>query len=130
MDSPPNPDFRRLIVGVSGALEAHRIPYMLIGGDCLRAGELKMNSISLQVTYRKGRPFAAYIYLDRRPGDETVRTEEVTSDLVVDYGEDGRALGIEVITPGAVGVEEIFEVFDRFGLGRPSESELEPLRAA
>lgn len=35
MDSPPNPDFRRLIAGVSGALEAHRIPFMLIGGQAV-----------------------------------------------------------------------------------------------
>lgn len=89
-----------------------------------------MKTISLQVTYRKGHPFAAYIYLDRRPGEKAVRTEEVTSDLLVDYAEDGRALGIEVVTPEAVAVEEILKVFDKLGLGRPSESELEPLQAA
>lgn len=89
-----------------------------------------MSTISLQVTYRKGHPFAAYIYLDRPPGERTERTEEVTSDLLVDYSEDGRALGIEVVTPEAVAIEEIFAVFDELGLGRPRESELEPLRAA
>jgi uncharacterized protein YuzE len=82
------------------------------------------------VTYRKGRPFAAYIYLDRRPGEKSVRTQEVTSDLLVDYAEDGRALGIKVVTPEAVTLEEILEVFDRLGLARPAEAELEPLRAA
>jgi uncharacterized protein YuzE len=89
-----------------------------------------MNTISLQVTYRKGQPFAAYIYLDRRPGDATARTEEVTPDLLVDYGEDGRPLGIEVVTPEAVPMVEILKVFDRLGLSRPAETELAPLRAA
>ena len=89
-----------------------------------------MNTISLQVTYRKGRPFAAYIYLSRRPGDKSVRTEEITSDLLVDYAEDGRPLGIEIVTPEAVPTEEILSVFDRLGLGRPADDELAPLRAA
>lgn len=89
-----------------------------------------MTTISVQVTYRKGRPFAAYIHLGRRPGEKSARTEQVTSDLLVDYAEDGRPLGIEVITPEAVALEEILEVFDMLGLGRPPESELEPLQAA
>lgn len=89
-----------------------------------------MKTISLQVTYRKGQAFAAYIYLDRRPGEKAVRTEEMTTDILVDFAEDGRPLGIEVITPEAVSIEEIFHVFDRLGLVRPAESELEPLQAA
>lgn len=89
-----------------------------------------MSTISLQVTYRKGRPFAAYIYLSRRPGDKSVRTEEVTPDLLIDYAEDGRPLGIEIVTPEAVPTEEILGVFDRLGLGRPPDDELAPLRAA
>ena len=48
-----------------------------------------MKTISLQVTYRKGRPFAAYIYLDRRPGEKSARTQEVTSDLLVDKRKTG-----------------------------------------
>ena len=89
-----------------------------------------METISLQVTYRKGRPFAAYIYMHRRPGDKAARTEEVRPDLLVDYGEDGRVLGIEIVTPQAVAVEDVLEVFDTLGLARPAEAELAPLRAA
>ena len=89
-----------------------------------------MNAISLQVTYRKGRPFAAYIYLNRRPGDTSARTEQITEDLLVDYADDGRPLGIEIVTPEAVPTEEILRVFDKLGLGRPPEAELAPLRAA
>ncbi|MGH7564624.1 MAG: DUF2283 domain-containing protein [Gemmatimonadota bacterium] len=89
-----------------------------------------MNAISLQVTYRKGKPFAAYIYVSRRPGEPSVRTEEVTPDILVDYASDGRPLGIEIVTPEAVPLEAIFEVFDKLGLARPAETELGPLPAA
>ena len=89
-----------------------------------------MSAISLQVTYRKGRPFAAYIYLSPRGGDKSVRTEEVTADLLVDYAADGRPLGIEIVTPEAVPTEAILKVFDDLGLGRPADDDLAPLRAA
>jgi uncharacterized protein YuzE len=89
-----------------------------------------MIPVSLQITYRKGRPFAAYIHLDRKPGEKSARTEAISPDLLVDYGADGRALGIEVVTPVAVSLEDLYAVFDKLGIGRPSAAELAPLRAA
>jgi hypothetical protein len=86
--------------------------------------------MSLQVTYRDGAPFAAYIGLGRRLGEQSVRTELMGPDLVVDFGADGRPLGIEVIDPPSTTAEDIFAVFDRLGLGRPSRSALSPLLAA
>lgn len=89
-----------------------------------------MSALSIQVTYGKGQPFAAYIYLARRPGEKAVRTEQVHADLVVDYAADGRPLGIEIVNPAAVTLEEINCAFDELGLSRPEASELAPLRAA
>ena len=89
-----------------------------------------MISTSLQITYRKGRPFAAYIYLARRPGMKSVRTEEIAPDLLIDYSSDGTVLGIEIVSPGSVGIDDIQKAFDRLGLGRPAPAELEPLKAA
>jgi len=89
-----------------------------------------MKPISLQVTYRKGRPFAAYIYLDRRPGEKTARSEEVGPEIVVDFAADGRPIGVEIISPDVVGVEEILSVFDKLGVGRPELAELAPVVAA
>jgi uncharacterized protein YuzE len=89
-----------------------------------------MKAISIQVTFRRGRPFAAYIYLDREPGQRVIRTEQVSEALVVDFGPDDRAIGIEVVSPDVVRLEEILEVFDRLGLPRPELSELRPLQAA
>lgn len=89
-----------------------------------------MKTVSLQITYRKGQPFAAYIYLASNPGQKSARTEAVTEDLLIDYGKDGTPLGIEIVSPGYVSIEEIQDVFDRLGLGRPARAELAPLRAA
>lgn len=89
-----------------------------------------MSAFSLQVTYRKGRPFAAYIYLQAGPGQKSARTERVSPEVVIDYSADGTPLGIEIISPGHVSLEEINEAFDRIGVTRPEPSDLEPLRAA
>ncbi len=43
-----------------------------------------MKSISLQITYRKGKPFAAYIYLASKHRQKSVRTRQVTQDLLQD----------------------------------------------
>jgi uncharacterized protein YuzE len=89
-----------------------------------------MSAISLQITYRKGKPFAAYIYLAQLPGTKSTRTKQVGSELVIDYAADGSPLGIEVISPGFVTQEEINAAFDRLGLEPPPMEELVPLRAA
>ena len=89
-----------------------------------------MKTVSLQITYRKGKPFAAYIYLSHRRGQNSVRTEAITEDLLIDYAQDGTPLGIEIVSPEIVSIEEIQSVFDRLGLSRPEPVELEPIKAA
>jgi uncharacterized protein YuzE len=89
-----------------------------------------MSTFSLQVTYRKGKPFAAYIYLTHAPGTKSARTEQIGPELLIDYAADGSPLGIEIVSPGHVSEDEIVTIFDRLGLDRPSAAELGPLRAA
>ncbi|MGI9188511.1 MAG: DUF2283 domain-containing protein [Longimicrobiaceae bacterium] len=89
-----------------------------------------MSNVSLQVTYRKGKPFAAYIYLPRAPGQKSTRTEEVSPELLIDYAADGSPLGIEIVSPGYVTEDEINRAFDILGIGRPTAAELAPLSAA
>ena len=48
----------------------------------------------LEVTYRRGRPLAAYYYLPRQDGDASVRTERFEGGLLVDFSTDGRPIGI------------------------------------
>lgn len=61
-----------------------------------------MSSRYLEVTYRRGAPIAAYFYLPRRPGDISARSVVGESGLVTDYAADGRAIGIEITSPGVL----------------------------
>ena len=54
---------------------------------------------NLEVTYRKGRPVAAYLYLARQPGDVSARVERSDGGLLVDYSADGRPIGVEITSP-------------------------------
>ena len=89
-----------------------------------------MKTVSLQITYRKGKPFVAYIYLSRRNGQKSVRTEAISEDLLIDYAQDETPLGIEIVSPRMVSIDEIQAVFDRLRISRPPRIELEPLKAA
>jgi hypothetical protein len=89
-----------------------------------------MKTLSIQVTYRRGRRSVAYIALDHRPDRKSLRTAEVAPGFIVDFGEDEHPIGIEIIDPEAASVAEVLSVFDRLGLARPDERELAPLEAA
>lgn len=91
---------------------------------------MSTSTLSLQMTYRNGKAVAAYIGLGRVMGERCVRSEEVGPEIVVDFGADGRPLGIEVIDPISATAEEVYGVFDRLGLRRPSPGALSPLTAA
>lgn len=89
-----------------------------------------MKALSLQITYRKGKPMAAYIYLPRQPGDEAKSSVEPSAGLLIDYAADGRPIGIEIRSPGYLTVEQIQQLLESLGLGRASEADLAPLKAA
>lgn len=90
-----------------------------------------MTERSLQITYRKGRPFAAYLYLSRKTGEKSARTE-ASSDglLVVDYAANGRPIGVEITAPEAVTLDRVNALLE--GLGQPPlpEQEFKPLTVA
>ena len=48
-----------------------------------------MTTPYLEVTYRVGRPFAAYYYLPRTRPAKSVRTRRVEPGLVIDYSASG-----------------------------------------
>ena len=75
-----------------------------------------MTERSLQVTYRKGRPFAAYLHLSHVTGEKSARTV-ATADglLVVDYNSDGRPVGVEMTAPQAVSLERFNELLASLG---------------
>jgi hypothetical protein len=89
-----------------------------------------MQGTYLEVTFRGGKPLAAYLYLNRREGDRSARVEKRGAGLLVDLAEDGRPLGIEIAIPSLVTVEEVNGILESFNLPPIDSSELSPLKAA
>jgi uncharacterized protein YuzE len=89
-----------------------------------------MKHAYLDVTYRKGRPLAAYYYLPRRDGDKSARTQRVDGGLLVDLSADGRAIGIEIPSPDRLDLAVLNEVLVRLGHQPVDRQELGPLVAA
>jgi hypothetical protein len=61
-----------------------------------------MKKSYLEVTYRHGKPIAAYLYLPRRPGDTSARTVKHPAGILIDYAPDNRPIGIEIPSPSHV----------------------------
>lgn len=84
----------------------------------------------LEVTFRRGRPLAAYLYLDRKPGDSAAKTEKRDKGLVVDFAADGRAIGIEITAPTQAGLDDINHVLRDLHESPLTAEEIRPLAAA
>ena len=90
-----------------------------------------MTERSLQVTYRKGRPFAAYLHLSHATGEKSARTVATPDGLlVVDYNGAERALGIEITAPQAVSLERLNELLLPLGQSPLADQEFKPVSAA
>ncbi len=90
-----------------------------------------MTERSLQVTYRKGRPFAAYLHLSHATGEKSSRTVP-TSDglLVVDYNGTGQPVGVEITAPQAVSLDRLNQLLAELGESPLPDRDYEPVRAA
>lgn len=89
-----------------------------------------MKAPYLEITYRRGRPLAAYLYLDRGAGEKSARTEPVGTALLIDYAESGKPIGIEITNPRQVDVTDLNQTLQKLGLPVLSDDESAPLRAA
>lgn len=84
----------------------------------------------LEITYRRGRPLAAYYHLPVA-GERTVaRTQKAADGLVVDFDADGRALGVEIPAPAAVTLDAFNALLSELHLSPISADEFAPLHAA
>lgn len=54
----------------------------------------------LEVTFRKGKVLAAYLYLPRPAGDHSVKTVTAAPGILIDFGADDSVIGIEIASPG------------------------------
>jgi uncharacterized protein YuzE len=89
-----------------------------------------MKRVSLTVTYRRGRPIAAYVYLPRREGDRVATTERFDAAVLVDRTVDGRAIGVEIVDPSQCGPDRLIDVLHALGQTEFDRDEFRPLAAA
>ena len=90
-----------------------------------------MTERSLQVTYRKGRAVAAYLHLSHATGEKSARTVASADGLlVVDYGTNGRSVGVEITAPRAVSLERLNDLLEELGEVPLAEQDYAPVRAA
>ncbi len=89
-----------------------------------------MKNRYLEVTFRHGRPMAAYLYLPRDPGEKSCRTSKADPGLIVDWNRSGSPIGIEITAPAQLTVAAINSVLKDLGLSQMDASDLAPLRAA
>jgi hypothetical protein len=84
----------------------------------------------LEVTFRKGKPLAAYLYLPRRSDDRATRTEKVNSDFNIDFAADGRPIGVEILAPQAAKLAAVNAVLGKLQIAPLDAADLAPLAAA
>jgi len=89
-----------------------------------------MNDSYLEVTFRHGRPMAAYYYLPRRTKDKSYRTRRVEPGLVIDFARDGRPIGIEIVAPDKLTLIAFNRVLRKLGFSPLKRADLAPLMAA
>ena len=83
----------------------------------------------LEVTFRRGRPLAAYLRLDGSRS-AVATTRELSPNLIGDFAEGGSLLGLEILAFDAATVGRINELLAAHGHAALEDRELAPLRAA
>lgn len=89
-----------------------------------------MKNSYLEVTFRNGRPVAAYYYLPRRAGQKSYRTVRVEPGMVIDFSRTGKAIGIEITAPSAVTLPVFNRILRDLGFSALKRADLAPLLAA
>ncbi len=89
-----------------------------------------MNESYLEVTYRHGRPLAAYYCLPRRPGERSYRTSRGDAGLLIDFNRNGKPIGIEITAPAKLSQAALNRVLTQLGFPKVTRVDLAPLRAA
>ena len=84
----------------------------------------------LEVTFRHGRPIAAYYYLPRRADQKSSRTQRVEPGMVIDFAADGQAIGIEITAPELLSLHALNAVLQQLGQAPATEADLAPVLAA
>ncbi len=84
----------------------------------------------LEVTFRKGKALAAYLYLPRESGARSAKSVVAAPGLVVDYTRKGKPMGVEITSPRTVSLAAINRVLRDAGALPLRRTDILPLRAA
>ncbi|MGR3177663.1 MAG: DUF2283 domain-containing protein [Candidatus Anammoxibacter sp.] len=89
-----------------------------------------MKDIYLEITFRKGKPFVAYLYLTGKNEIQSSKSIKIEEGLIADYDQNGVLSGLEIISPSTTSIQQIMNVMKKIHAGPISEKELLPLNAA
>ena len=89
-----------------------------------------MKELYLEVTFRRGRPMAAYLYLPRQVDEKSSATRRVEPGMVIDFGPRGNPIGIEITAPDLISLAAINRVLHELGIPPVTKTDLAPLLAA
>jgi uncharacterized protein YuzE len=81
----------------------------------------------LKVTYKKGKPFAAYLYLPADSSQKAASTREVRPGFVADFDGEGRVLGLEIVNPAESTREQVLDVLRELHVAEIAADELAPI---
>lgn len=83
----------------------------------------------LEITFRRGKPMAAYLYLPRPAGARSARTVEARPHVLIDYAVSGEPIGLELTAPAQTQANVINEILRELGLDALDPADLSPLAA-
>ena len=84
----------------------------------------------LEITYRKGKAIAAYLYLTGKPGTKIVKVKKLENGLIADFDGQNRLIGLEITSPKTTTIKQINQALITLSIMPVSENELAPLKAA
>ena len=81
----------------------------------------------LEITFRKGKLLAAYLYLPRETGERSQKTVKYKNGIIVDYGKFDRPIGIEFTAPGQINIKTINEILTNLKFSEVKSEDFAPL---
>ena len=70
----------------------------------------------LEVTFRKGKPLAAYLHLPRKTGIKVARTTDAGRGVKIDFDGEGTPIGVEITAPSAITASALNAILASFGV--------------
>jgi len=81
----------------------------------------------LEITYRKGKMLAAYLYLPREIGEKSQKTEKFSEGVLIDYGKANHPIGVEIVDPQKINFDIINSVISKLKDFSIQETDFAPL---